>query len=507
MGKVLGGRYETLKQLAAGGMATVHLGRALGVGGFERLVAIKLMHQHIAAEPEFVSMFLDEARLAARIRHPNVVPTLDVQESPDGLFLVMEYIEGASLHQILKAAGGLPGSMPLPIVLRVMIDTLAGLHCAHELTDDEGHPLALVHRDVSPVNILLGVDGVARLTDFGVARAESRLSSTRGGQLKGKIPYMPPEQIMSEEIDRRCDVYAAGAVFWEALIGRRLFQADNDGAILQGILAGPPATPRQVDPSIPESIDRICMRALARKRAERFSTAAEFSEAIEHAAQQAGVAIASARVVASFVEGSGAYKKVSPKELAALKQGVAGAPAAPPSGPSRPSMPSTPLSSKAAAPAPVLLEQPTSSPTAPSQVTSAGAALSAPTSEQGRAPRRLGTVLGAAALVVAIGGVAVFATRPWGGGGEPSSKGPAANVQTAAPAAAPTAAAPAEPVMTASSSASAVPVASSSSAPAASSAPVKSTPTRPGGSPPPAAKDKPPAGPKPGATAYDPDRL
>ena len=171
MGKVLAGRYELLKQVAAGGMATVHLARALGVGGFERLVAVKVMHPHIGAETEFVTMFLDEARLAARIRHPNVVPTLDVQESPDGLFLVMEYIEGPSLHQLMKAAGKTPGSLPLGIVLRVMLDTLAGLHAAHELADDEGAILSLVHRDVTPVNILIGTDGVARITCAPVGRS------------------------------------------------------------------------------------------------------------------------------------------------------------------------------------------------------------------------------------------------------------------------------------------------------------------------------------------------
>jgi len=496
MGKVLAGRYEVLKQLAAGGMATVHLGRALGVGGFERLVAIKVMHPHIAAEPEFVTMFLDEARLAARVRHPNVVPTLDVQEAPEGLFLVMEYIEGASLHQILKAGGSRPGAVPLGVALRVMSDMLAGLHCAHELTDDEGHALSLVHRDVSPVNVLLGVDGVARLTDFGVARAESRLSSTRGGQLKGKIPYMPPEQIMGDEIDRRCDIYAAGAVFWETLIGRRLFQADNDGAILQGILAGPQQTPRQIDPSIPEGIDRVCMRALARKRADRYATAAEFSDAIEQAAQQAGVTIASARAVASFVEASGAYKKMHPKEIAALKQGVAGVPPAPNSNPrSAPSLPAVP------APA----DQPKSTPTAPSQVTSAGSALSAPSPAP--PPRKLGWVIGAVAVAAVAGvvaGVGIFLRST------PASPGGAAAppaVSEPAPGSTGPVVAPSTLEDTGVETAASAPAAPSASADA--SAAVTATAKAVGG-PPPTSKKPPPSNPgkpKPGATAWDPDRL
>ena len=502
MGKVLGGRYELLKQLAAGGMATVHLGRLLGVGGFERLVAIKIMHAHIAAEPEFVTMFLDEARLAARIRHPNVVPTLDVQESEDGLFLVMEYIEGASLHQIVKATGGLPGALPLPIVLRFMIDALAGLHCAHELVDDDGQPLSLVHRDVTPANILLGADGVARLTDFGVARAESRLSSTRGGQVKGKIPYMPPEQIMSEDLDRRCDIYAAGAVFWEALIGRRLFQADNDGAILQGILAGAPATPRQVDPAVPEAIDRVCMRALARKRAERFATAAEFSDAIEQAAQEAGITVASSRAVASFVESSGAYKKIHPKELAALKQGVLVD--------ARQPIPSRPSGSGAAS-APSQPE-PRTSPTHPSQitsgapitagsqVTSAGAALSAPTALPAR--RRVAPLLGAVIGVGVVLGIAAFALQSPG-----PKDAPAANVGAAVVPATSTDKHD-EPVMKPAPPPSASTSAAPSAAPNASAAELPAAPAKQGAPALPSPPKKPTAAPpKPAATAYDPDRL
>ncbi|MBL9022573.1 MAG: serine/threonine protein kinase [Myxococcales bacterium] len=495
MGKVLGGRYEILKQLAAGGMATVHLGRLLGVGGFERLVAIKIMHAHIGGEPEFVTMFLDEARLAARIRHPNVVPTLDVEESPDGLFLVMEYIEGASLHQILKASGGLPGAVPLPIVLRMMIDTLAGLHCAHELTDDEGHPLSLVHRDVTPANILLGADGVARLTDFGVARAESRLSSTRGGQVKGKIPYMPPEQIMSEDLDRRCDIYAAGAVFWEALIGRRVFQADNDGAILQGILAGAPATPRQIDPAIPEPIDQVCMRALARKRAERFASAAEFSDAIEDAAHRAGVSIASARAVAAFVQASGAFQKIQPKELAALKQGAASAAGRQP-------VPSRPTGSGSGAVS--FTQEPKSSPTQPSQVTSAGSALSAPQPAPIPSSRRVAPLIAGFVAVGVVVGLAVFALQSRGprdvspaGAAAAAVVPPGSTNPDSSVSAAPPPQASAAPLVTASASAAA-PATADQRPPAGKPGPASTAPAN---------KKPPPGAPKPGATSYDPDRL
>jgi eukaryotic-like serine/threonine-protein kinase len=491
MGKVLAGRYEILKPLAAGGMAMVHLGRALGVGGFERLVAIKVMHHHIAAEPEFVTMFLDEARLAARIRHPNVVPTLDVQESPDGLFLIMEYIEGASLHQILRSFGQRPGAMPLGVVLRVMLDMLAGLHCAHELVDDDGAPLSLVHRDVSPANVLLGTDGVARITDFGVARAEARLSSTRGGQLKGKLPYMPPEQLMNDAVDRRADVYAAGALMWEALIGRRLFQADSDGATLNLIMAGPSATPRQVDPTIPEAIDQACMRALDKRREARYASAADFSEALEQAAHASGVLIASARVVAAFVESSGAFRKMHPKELAALKKGIVEPAPATPAGPGS-------ASGARSGPA---SEQPKSAPTAPSQVTSAGSALSTPSVPE--RPRRYGFGVVIAITLGVAGGILLW--RNLGGSTSATQSAPASE---AAPASStkpiePTVAPAPTAESAATANASAGHASASASAPAAPATPARV----PGGGSPGGRRPAATSTPKTPATAYDPDRL
>ncbi|MBI4952872.1 MAG: protein kinase, partial [Myxococcales bacterium] len=323
---LLGGRYEVLTPIASGGMATVHLGRALGVGGFERLVAIKVMHPHIAAEADFINMFLDEARLAARIRHPNVVATLDVQ-ADDGLFIVMEYVDGPSLQALRKALR--KRVVPFEVATRILVDSLAGLHAAHELCDDAGAPLNLVHRDMSPANILIGADGVVRITDFGVARAEARLSSTRGAQVKGKVPYMPPEQLMGETVDRRCDVYAAGVVFWEMLTGKRLFHADNDGALVQKVLAGPGETPRQANPEVPAPLDAACMRALARAPGDRFATAADFADAVEHAATEAKVPLASSRALARFVEESGAHEKLDPRRLAQLKQAPESRPQAP----------------------------------------------------------------------------------------------------------------------------------------------------------------------------------
>jgi eukaryotic-like serine/threonine-protein kinase len=304
------GRYETLHPIASGGMATVHLARAVGAGGFERLVAIKVMHPGLSDDPEFSAMFLDEARVAARIRHPNVVGTVDVQEGQDGLFLVMEYVEGPSLAAITRALGKKRARLPIGLALRIVVDALLGLHAAHEQTGPDGEPLNIVHRDVSPQNILVGVDGQTKITDFGVARAEARLSSTRRGEVKGKLAYMCPEQVRTEPIDRRADVYAAGVVLWELLVGERLFKGDNDGALVLSVMMGAQRAPRQVDERIPEPVDRACMRALSLDVNARYPTALAFAEAIEAAAEEAGITLATPRGVAAFVKELAAHKPI-----------------------------------------------------------------------------------------------------------------------------------------------------------------------------------------------------
>ncbi len=298
-GKKLG-RYEMLAQLAAGGMATVYVARAQGVAGFERLVAIKVLHPHLAHDDEFISMFLDEARLAARIRHPNVVPTLDISDSQgDGYFLVMEYIEGDHLGALLREAARGSARLTPPVTLRIVVDALEGLGAAHTLKDGDGKPLTIVHRDISPHNILLGTDGVARITDFGVAKAEVRLSSTRDGQFKGKLAYMAPEQASNGTADQRSDLFSMGIVLWESLTGRRLFRADNNGELLNRLLNSPIPAPSEYVPEI-AALDPVLKKALARDPAERFQSAAEFVEAIEAAASGVG-GLASPRTVGKSV--------------------------------------------------------------------------------------------------------------------------------------------------------------------------------------------------------------
>jgi serine/threonine-protein kinase len=291
------GRYESMRLIASGGMATVYLGRALGAGGFQRMMALKVMQPHLARDPHFVDMFLDEARLAARIRHPNVVATFDIEQEDGVLCLVMEYVEGASLLELQRAHRERAPRLPLPIALRIFLDMLAGLDAAHELVGADGMPLQLVHRDVSPHNVLVGKDGIARITDFGVARAEERIAATRGGQLKGKLAYMAPEQITGEGVDRRTDIYGAGCVLWEMLVGQRLFEADNDGALVISIADGPSSTPREEVPSLPEALSMACMRALAADKERRHPTAQAFAAELEQAAADAKVPIASARAL------------------------------------------------------------------------------------------------------------------------------------------------------------------------------------------------------------------
>ncbi len=308
------GRYEILTQIASGGMATVWLARSLGAGGFQRLVAIKALHPHVADDEVFTSMFMDEARLAARIRHPNVVPTLDLENGADGLFLVMEFVEGDSLVGLVRALARAQQPLSPSVTLRVMLDVLAGLRAAHELTDDEGELLNLVHRDVSPHNILLGVDGITKITDFGVARANARIGITREGQIKGKLSYMAPEQTTGDPVDARADIFSAGIVLWECLAGKRLFQAETDGAVVRKLIDMPIPRLRDVAPEYPEELDAVCAKALARNVDERYTTAAEFAEALEAAAEPIG--IASQRQVGALVR-----ELIAPK-LAALRGSI-----------------------------------------------------------------------------------------------------------------------------------------------------------------------------------------
>jgi serine/threonine protein kinase len=277
------GRYALHDRIASGGMASVHLGRLRGEGGFARIVAIKRLHPHLGQDPTFVSMFLDEARLVARIRHPNVVPTLDVIAADGEMLLVMEYVSGESLSRLAGTMSARGERMPVRIAAAILCGALHGLHAAHEARDERGEPLYIVHRDVSPQNILVGVDGATRLLDFGVAKARSRLAETRDGELKGKLAYMAPEQLREREADRTTDVYASGVVLWEALTGQRLYGEAMEAALVERILYGEVQPPSSVVPALPAAIDAVVLRALSRERGDRYPTAREMAEAVEAA--------------------------------------------------------------------------------------------------------------------------------------------------------------------------------------------------------------------------------
>lgn len=334
------GRYELLLPIGTGGTATVYLARAHGPAGFERLVALKMMHPHLQALPGGTAELIEEARLAARIRHANVVPVIDLDESPDGAFLVMDYAEGVALSSLVATAGE---PIPRPIALRILSDALAGLHAAHELEDESGTSLGLVHRDFSPSNLLVGIDGCTRLTDFGIAKALSRTTLTLDGFVKGKIGYMSPEQARGRSIDRRTDVWAAGVIAWELFTGQRLFANADDTEILLRIVSGEPPPPSSANPLVPAALDEAILGALTSDVERRTPTAeilrrdllgacdgqiAEPSEVAAFVARLAGPTLACRRLLAEeTVTTSMVRRRLAQDQATQLTRAADGAPA------------------------------------------------------------------------------------------------------------------------------------------------------------------------------------
>jgi eukaryotic-like serine/threonine-protein kinase len=294
------GRYEILLPIASGGMATVYLARSRGVGGFERDVALKLTHAHLRDNADFAADLLAEAKLAVRIRHPNVVPVLDVDDDPLGLFLVMEYVEGDTLANIRRRAAKAKLAIPRAIGMRIIIDALSGLHAAHELRDETGDLVNLVHRDFSPQNILVGLDGIAKLTDFGIAKVTSHLGDTKSGLVKGKMGYMSPEQAQSRPLDRRCDVWAAGIVAWELAASRRLYPSDTDVGTLLKVVTEQPPLVSTVNPDVPPAVEAVIARALTMDLSKRMPSALVFVRELRAAMRESGE-IADHEQVGEFV--------------------------------------------------------------------------------------------------------------------------------------------------------------------------------------------------------------
>jgi len=282
-GHVLG-RYELLMPIAAGGMAMVWAARLKGSRGFQKIVAVKTMLPDLVEDETFEKMFLDEASLASKVRHPNAVEIIDLGEQNGVLFLAMEWIDGVPLNQVMKVAKR-HGGVPTTVATRIVMQACAGLHAAHELTDGKGKLLGLVHRDISPQNILVTFDGVAKVVDFGVAKATALgEGTTRAGQVKGKIGYMAPEQGRGEPIDRRADVFAMGIVLYVLTTGMHPFRKESEGATLFAITSPDPVVPpHKVVPDYPPALEGVVLRALAKDRDKRFASASELFKALDKA--------------------------------------------------------------------------------------------------------------------------------------------------------------------------------------------------------------------------------
>jgi serine/threonine protein kinase len=275
------GPYAVTELLASGGMAEIYIGHKSGPGGFEKALVVKRIHKKLLGDREIEAMFVDEARVQALLDHPNIVQIYDFGEDKGSYFIAMEFIGGATLRWVIDNAVAVRRPLPMGHALRICGDVLNGLHFAHEAADKDGSPLRLIHRDISPVNILVGRSGVAKLCDFGVAKSELQRVMTRAGIVKGKFRYMAPEQINAEPLDRRADIFSVGCVLWEMLVGRRLFdQATEDDAV-HAIRAGNYPDASDHAAGVPKTLDRILRRALHPNRDKRYRSAREFHLACE----------------------------------------------------------------------------------------------------------------------------------------------------------------------------------------------------------------------------------
>lgn len=280
-------QYETVTSLGAGGMADVYLAVARGGQGFRKLVVIKKIRAPLSDDPELLRMFEQEARLAARLNHPNIVQTLNFGVHDGGHAIVMEYLEGQALRTIARKAG--PGGIPLTYSLEILIAVLAALDHAHQLKDFDGEPLNVVHRDVSPHNVFITYAGHTKLVDFGVAKALPDPYVTTGTLVKGKLSYMSPEHERGDPVDARADLFAVGVMLWEALVGHSLWAGLSEIAIVSRLRFGELPTPREASSDVPVSLDRLCMRALAHRREDRFQSAAEFRHELQSCVANLGL--------------------------------------------------------------------------------------------------------------------------------------------------------------------------------------------------------------------------
>jgi serine/threonine-protein kinase len=283
-------RYQVLGRLATGGMAEVWLARSVGIAGFEKLVVVKTILPHLARSQQFVTMFINEARLAAMINHPNCVQIFDLGEEGDTLYIAMEYLEGFSFSRVLSRARQNNVTLSEPVVARIIMDAASGLDHAHRLKDREGHPVGLVHRDVSPDNLLVGFSGQVKVVDFGIAKAVTPgivAQTTSAGTVKGKHGYIAPEYLLGQPVDARADVFALGVVLYRALTGRRPFKGETETLVSMAVLEHEPTPPSELVPGLAVGLSDVTMMALAKDPAKRFESARAMRQAIEAAVRPA----------------------------------------------------------------------------------------------------------------------------------------------------------------------------------------------------------------------------
>jgi len=283
------GKYDLLAQLATGGMAEIWLARVSGAAGFEKLVVVKRLLENLAVNPDYVEMFLDEARINARLSHGNVVQVLELGQVEGRYFMSMEYVAGMTVAQLGKRATQRLGAVPQEIACGVVVQACAGLHHAHDMRQPDGTPLKIIHRDVSPQNLILSFEGQVKVVDFGIAKAEGRIAQTRAGLVKGKSAYMSPEQCLGLPLDRRSDVFALGIVLWELCTSRRLFRRAQPYQTFDAITREDIPPPRALNQAVDPAIEGVVLRALARKVEQRYPSAGELQEELEQAMHKAGL--------------------------------------------------------------------------------------------------------------------------------------------------------------------------------------------------------------------------
>ncbi|HZF48312.1 MAG TPA: serine/threonine-protein kinase [Polyangiaceae bacterium] len=452
-GTVLG-RYELLLPIAQGGMATVWAARQKGSRGFSKTVAIKTMLPGLSDDPQFEEMFLDEAGLAAKIQHPNVAQILDLGEENEILYIVMEWVDGEALSTVASAAKKSSTALPQTVMLRIISQACAGLHAAHELKDENDRLVDLVHRDVSPQNILVTYDGIVKLVDFGVAKAVGRMSETQGGQLKGKVPYMSPEQARGGKVDRRTDIFALGIVLYKLTLGVHPFAGSDDLTTLRNIVSRPVFPPRSKDPSFSPDLEQVILKCLDKDPDKRYQTMLELDRAIERVLASTGASLVDDEVgafVRSIVGERGHKRRTAIRD--AVKAADERAASAPVIHENNSEIVMTNMTSGVSSrafgpmsqsgtfpPPPMSSISPPSIPTA--------AATSGPPTAQLLAPVELPMKRSRSGLFVALGalavaaGVGIFLLRVTGGGDSDASSRPAAG-PTAAPSAPPVVEAPA----------------------------------------------------------------